>query len=176
MKLHLCCGKRDFGSDWIHIDMGDFPHVKYHDVTKLPFKDHSVDLIYCCHGIGYFDREEIIPVLIEWKRVLKSGGILRLATPDFYKIFQLSKRDSMRFISMIYGKWKVGDKFIYYKTGYDFFDLKDKLDFCGFNNINHYDWRKIEHSQFDDFSQAYIPHMDKDNGILISLNVQCKKP
>ena len=23
-KLHIGCGKRDFGKDWIHIDMADF--------------------------------------------------------------------------------------------------------------------------------------------------------
>jgi len=34
---------------------------------------------------------------------------------------------------------------------------------------------KTEHSEFDDCSQAYLPKMDKENGILISLNVQCSK-
>jgi len=27
IKLHLGCGWRDFGSDWIHIDGGDYPHL-----------------------------------------------------------------------------------------------------------------------------------------------------
>ena len=34
---------------------------------------------------------------------------------------------------------------------------------------------KHQHADVDDFSQAYIPHMDKENGILISLNVKCVK-
>ena len=38
-----------------------------------------------------------------------------------------------------------------------------------------YDWEQTEHSKFDDHSQAYIPHMDKENGTLISLNVECIK-
>ena len=42
-------------------------------------------------------------------------------------------------------------------------------------NVIEYDWRETEHSEFDDHSQAYIPHMDKDNGTLISLNVECIK-
>ena len=41
--------------------------------------------------------------------------------------------------------------------------------------IKKYNWRKTEHSMFDDHSQAYLPHMDKENGILISLNVECVK-
>lgn len=175
MKLHLCCGKRDFGPDWTHIDMADFPHVKYHDITKLPFEDNSADLIYCCHGIGYFDREEIIPILQEWKRVLKPGGVLRIATPDFDKVIKLSESNSMRFISMIYGKWDTGKGFIYYKTGYNFTSLWEVLWSCEFKNIFIYNWLETEHAKFDDFSQAYIPHMDKENGTLISLNIQCTK-
>ena len=31
------------------------------------------------------------------------------------------------------------------------------------------------HIDYDDYSQAYYPHMDKDNGILISLNVEAIK-
>ena len=67
---------------------------------------------------------------------------------------------------------------IYHKTTYDFAELASKfirvapLDFC---NINFYDWRETEHAQFDDHSQAYIPHMDKENGVLVSLNVECLK-
>lgn len=28
----------------------------------------------------------------------------------------------------------------------------------------------------NDFAQAYIPHMDKEHGVLISLNVECRRP
>jgi len=42
-------------------------------------------------------------------------------------------------------------------------------------NIKRYNWKDTEHSKIDDHSQAYLPHMDKDNGTLISLNVECIK-
>jgi hypothetical protein len=29
--------------------------------------------------------------------------------------------------------------------------------------------------EFDDHSQAYLPHMDKENGTLISLNIEAVK-
>ena len=38
-----------------------------------------------------------------------------------------------------------------------------------------WDWRKTEHSQFDDHSQAYLPKMNKEHGTLISLNVEAIK-
>ena len=28
----------------------------------------------------------------------------------------------------------------------------------------------------DDFAQAYIPYMDKEHGVLISLNAECRRP
>ena len=74
LKLHLGCGKRDFGPDWVHIDAADFPHVTYKSVTRLPYKDKTVDVIYASHLIAYFDRDEIIKVFNEWHRVLKPGG------------------------------------------------------------------------------------------------------
>jgi len=37
------------------------------------------------------------------------------------------------------------------------------------------DWEKTEHAIYDDHSQAYLPHMDKKNGTLISLNMECIK-
>ena len=64
---------------------------------------------------------------------------------------------------------------IYHKTTYDFDSLKLVLNKCGFTNIDYYDWGQTEHSNFDDHSQAYIPHMNKTNGTLISLNVEATK-
>jgi hypothetical protein len=68
-----------------------------------------------------------------------------------------------------------GKKFIYHKTVYDFKSLKKLLESAGFRNIHRYDWRKTIHRDYDNCSQAYIPHMDKKRGILISLNVEARK-
>ena len=58
------------------------------------------------------------------------------------------------------------------KTVYDYNSLSNVLLQTGYSGIERWDWRQTEHSQYDDHSQAYIPHMDKENGILISLNVE----
>jgi hypothetical protein len=77
---------------------------------------------------------------------------------------------------MFYGKWKINNELtVYHKTIYDFNSLKKVLENGGFKNIRLWDWKKAEHGKFDDYSQAYLPHMDKENGILISLNVECDK-
>lgn len=183
VRLNLGCWKRDFGPDWVHIDQCDLPHIQYHDVTKLPFEDDSVDLIYASHLIAYFDREEIVPVLEEWKRVLKPGGVLRLATPDFYKVCMMYYDDPDKsgryplefFLGMLYGKMQFESKTIYHKTTYDYTTLGGLLRNLGFKDVKRYNWRETEHAQFDDHSQSHLPHMAKENGTLMSLNVQCKK-
>ena len=77
--------------------------------------------------------------------------------------------------SELYGKMNMGSKIIYHKTTYNYNDLKTLLSECGFSKVNFYNWKNTEHSNFDDHSQAYIPHMDKENGTLISLNVEATK-
>ena len=178
IKLHLGCGKRNFGLDWVHIDGGDFSHLHSHDITKLPFENNSVDLIYSSHVLEYFDREEVTNVLKEWYRVLKIGGMLRVAVPDFKMMTTKYLIDGCEldlFLGPLYGKWSMGDKTIYHKTAYDFLSLKKVLQSNGFRGIQEYDWRNTEHSHIDDHSQSYLPHMDKENGTLMSLNIECYK-
>lgn len=177
-KINMGCGPRNFGEDWIHIDGGDYPHLDYRDITKLEFEDESVDLIYASHVIQYFDRDEVRKVLSEWKRVLKKGGVLRIAVPSFTNIvFQYFIKGVHlgKFLGLLYGKMKMGDKWIYHKTTYDFNGLYHVLIQAGFHAPCGWNWRETEHAQFDDHSQAYIPHMDKDNGTLISLNMEAIK-
>ncbi len=179
IKINMGCGWRNFGKDWIHIDGGEYDHLDYDNIVKLQnFEDNSVDLIYSSHVIEYFDREEVVELLTEWKRVIKPGGILRLAVPNFEIICKLyldSNYELEKFLGPLYGKMKMSGSNIYHKTTYDFKTLKYTLETSGFKEVKLYDWRKTEHANFDDHSQAYIPHLDKDKGILISLNVECKK-
>jgi hypothetical protein len=63
----------------------------------------------------------------------------------------------------------------FHHVAFDFKFLEKHLTKVGFKNIRRYDWRKTRHKDYDDFSQAYIPHMDKEHGILMSLNVEAEK-
>ena len=177
-KLNLGCGWRNFGEDWVHIDGGDYAHLDSHDITRLPYEDKSVDLIYASCVIEYFDREEVVDVLTEWLRVLRFGGKLRLSVPDFEVISDLYTRKDYSldlFLGPLYGKMSMGQNTIYHKTVYDYKSIETLLVDSGFNNIHRYNWRDTEHAQFDDHSQAYLPHMDKENGTLIQLNVEAEK-
>ena len=178
VKVNLGCGWRDFGKDWHHVDGGDYEHLNSKDIFNLPFDDNSVDLIYASHVIEYFDREEIVSVLELWKAKLKSGGKLRLAVPNFEVMSKLYSEGHYvldSFLGPLYGRMEMDGQTIYHKTAYDWNSLNNVLLQAGYSDIARWDWRQTEHSQYDDHSQAYIPHMDKENGILISLNVECVK-
>lgn len=153
------CGKRNFGPDWIHIDGQNYDHTVSSDIWLQAYKD--IDLIYCSHGIAYFDREEIIPLLKCWHSKLKPGGVLRLSTPDWEVLRSLS----VPLLGPLYGK--MNEPPIYHKTVWTQLDLSMALLCAGFKNIHRYDHTKTDHAQFDDHSAAYY------EGKLISLNIQC---
>ena len=41
--------------------------------------------------------------------------------------------------------------------------------------VERYEWRDVSHSNIDDFSQAYLPHMEKESGMLMSLDMEAIK-
>jgi len=178
-KVHLGCGKR-FLPGYIHVDVSDYSHVDFKtDVTSLEmFANESIGLIYASHVLEYFDRTEVVSVLKEWHRVLHPKGILRIAVPDFHKLIKVyeDSGDLDRVVGPLYGRWEIlPNRFIYHKTVYDYSSLYKILTNSGFHDIEYWDWSKVFtgiHAGFDDYSQAYYPHMDKENGLLISLNVQ----
>jgi len=141
-------------------------------------EDNSVDLIYSSHALTYLDMKDVGKALREWHRKLKSNGILRLAVDDFESIIKIYQKygDISRILGCLYGKWKVPcGGLIYQKSTYDFKSLKEILERVGFKNVRRYDWRDTIHRDYDDYSQSYIPHMDKISGTLMSLNVEAEK-
>ena len=176
MKLHLGCGKRHIPG-FVHIDAVDYPHVAHvATIDNLGFiGDDSVDLIYNCHVLEHFRRRDVKRVLVEWLRVLKPGGTLRLSVPDFAKLCEVYQRSGN--LELVIGPI-FGRQDYLYNIHYNMFDetsLKRQLIEAGYVNPQRYEWRATEHAHIDDFAQAYIPHMDRENGTLISLNVEAHK-
>jgi len=81
VKLHIGYGKNLFPS-WINIDIMRDVDLRI-DVRKgLLFEDNSVDFIYNEHFIEHLSADEAKSFFKECHRVLKPGGVLRIATPD----------------------------------------------------------------------------------------------
>ena len=183
VNLHLGCWHRHIPG-WVHVDLCDMPHIDHKTgIDDLPmFEDESVDLIYSSHSFEYFDRQQAAVVLAEWRRVLKPGGTLRLAVPDFEALTEVYRRAGKveAVVGPLYGRMEIstpeGPATLYHKTVYDYASLSTLLEANGFANVRRYDWRNTVHKDYDDHSQAYFPHMDKDGGLLISLNVEADRP
>jgi predicted SAM-dependent methyltransferase len=177
MKLHLGCGKK-YIKGFKHVDLLDYSHIDYKvSVDNLSFaKDNSVELIYASHVLEHFGRDEYEKVLDEWYRVLKIDGILRIAVPDFKSIVNYYNKtaDMESLLGLVVGGQKFGE-YDYHKMIFDEEFLKNKLKDVGFKSISKYEWRNVSHANVDDFSQAYLPHMDKKNGMLMSLNMEATK-
>src|SRR6185295_12356578 len=155
MKIHIGCGKRDFGTGWLHVDGEQYPHIKSNDVFLYDQHDRSADLIYASHFIEYFDRQEVKGLFAQWHRVLKRGGVLRLAVPDFYAMaaayFYSSNEFTLDdFLGPLYGRMIMGGNIIYHKTVYDQKSLEAVLSAAGFKKFRLWDFTKTEHAAFDD--------------------------
>ncbi|WP_077228756.1 class I SAM-dependent methyltransferase [Sphingomonas hengshuiensis] len=177
VKLHLGCGVKYFPG-WTHVDALAYPHVDHvGPVERLDFAENSsIEVIYGCHVLEHFGRNEYRDVLVEWYRVLrKPGGILRLAVPDFRACAELYVQGKLpRGLIDIMGLLVGGqrDQYDYHKVLFDEPSLTATLLEVGFQEVRHWDWRETEHAGPDDYSQSYLPHMDKTHGRLMSLNLE----
>lgn len=176
IKLHLGCGPK-YIPGYIHVDALNFPHVDVQGpVDILPFAaDQSVEMIYACHVLEHFGRHEVDTILAEWFRVLKPGGVLRIAVPNFRAAAELYMSGTLPrglydVMGLVVGGQK--DEYDYHKVAFDEDTLTARLKSVGFTTVRPWDWRATEHADMDDYSQAYIPHMDKTNGKLVSLNIE----
>ena len=174
-KLHLGCGVKHLPG-WFHVDALDYPHVDHQgpvdDLSFIP--DGEVELIYACHVLEHFGRKTYKAVLAEWRRVLKPGGVLRLAVPDYAACARLYLSGRLvRGLEDVRGLMVGGqrDKYDFHGMVFDEPDLTVALKEAGFREVRRWDWRTTEHAHMDDYSQAYLPHMDKENGTLVSLNL-----
>jgi predicted SAM-dependent methyltransferase len=88
--LNLGCGQR-FHTAWTNLDLVPaHPSIRRFDVAQpLPFEDAVFDAVYHSHLLEHLPRAQALPFLCECRRVLKPGGILRLAIPNLEAIARL---------------------------------------------------------------------------------------
>ncbi|MCG3148411.1 MAG: hypothetical protein PCFJNLEI_01854 [Verrucomicrobiae bacterium] len=85
--LNLGCGKR-FHPAWINVDfVVTGPGVREHDLrTGIPFGAGTFDVVYHSHVLEHFSQEQGRLFLGECLRVLRPGGLIRVAVPDLERI------------------------------------------------------------------------------------------
>jgi len=95
IKLHLGCG-RNLLDGWINTDFNTakFRGSDFLDVTeKFPYDDNSVDYVFSEHMIEHISYQDGKFMIEESFRVLKSGGKIRISTPDLKFLINLYTED-----------------------------------------------------------------------------------
>ena len=95
IKLHLGCG-RNLLDGWINTDFNTakFSGSDFLDVTeKFPYDDNSVDYVFSEHMIEHISYQDGKFMIEESFRVLKSGGKIRISTPDLKFLINLYTED-----------------------------------------------------------------------------------
>jgi ubiquinone/menaquinone biosynthesis C-methylase UbiE len=176
MKLHLGCGNKRI-EGFINIDCRYLPAVdRVENIRFLrSFENDSAELIYASHVLEHFSRWEYKQCLQRWYDILQPGGVARIAIPDFEKICEhYNKFKDLRILSgILYGGQDYVENNHFWC--WDFKQIEKDLTDVGFKAVERYNWWETEHAHVDDCSQAYLPHMDKDNGMLMSLNIEAVK-
>jgi SAM-dependent methyltransferase len=179
-KLHIGCGKNYLppSEGWVNHDL--FSVVKadvYADMSALPFERRSFDLVYSSHCLEHCHRHSVVATLAHWYDLLKPGGTIRLAVPNFAAIcaHYAIHEDIKILMGLLYGGQTTAKN--YHTTSFDEHYLRELLTSVGFVNVRWWDWRLTEHAAWDDYASCYLPHMQKDNGgRLMSLNLEADRP
>lgn len=107
--------------DFLNMDIDQHDGVDIvGDISDLSrFEDNSIPVIYASHVLEHVGFHKTIPTLREWYRVLRPGGILYLAVPDFARCVELYQTFGL---SDWHVRYLMGDQL--YKTAYhhDLFD------------------------------------------------------
>lgn len=176
MKLHIGCGNK-YLAGYRHLDARSYPHVDYvAQANNLNmFEDGTIEEIYACHILEHFPRKSITEVLKEWSRVLMPGGVMRIAVPDFEEITNEYQKsgDLNAVMGLLYGGQDY--EYNFHFQAFDFRRLKGLLEEAGMTSVQRYRWQDFLPEGYDDFSRAYLPHMDFEHGRLMSLNVIAEK-
>ncbi|CCO23680.1 class I SAM-dependent methyltransferase [Maridesulfovibrio hydrothermalis] len=88
--LNLGCGQT-WHRDWVNIDFKSTgPEVTGHDLTSgLPYDDGEFDAVYSSHLLEHFNKSFAPQFVSDCFRVLKNGGVFRVAVPDLETITRL---------------------------------------------------------------------------------------
>lgn len=177
IKLNLGCGnKKIYAFTNIDIRSDVNPDVIDDCFKLLTFETNSVDLIFTAHMLEHANRKNALLALKRWYELLKKDGEIYIAVPDLEKVFEhyIFYKDLRYLQGFLYGGQKYDD-YDYHYTGYDEKTLKEDLLSVGFKSAERYDWKETEWSYIDSYEQAYFPHLRKNDGVLMSLNMKAIK-
>lgn len=134
MKLNLGCGKNIL-TGWENHDVDV-------DISKpLPWQVGTVDFIFCEHCVEHIAYYQAIDFFLECHRVLKPGGMLRIAVPSLEQIRWCKDQGYFQFTTRFHDKGATLRGAMYsilnnfgHKTAWTDGLLESTLYYAGFDN------------------------------------------
>jgi predicted SAM-dependent methyltransferase len=130
IKLNLGSGSQPL-PDFINLDIKN-----NNSIFPLDYPNNFVDEIRASHILEHFSYGESINALKEWTRVLKPGGTLKIAVPDFAIIaeaFSNGMNDKRLMESYCMGGQT--DEYDYHKSIWHMEKICNMLDVIGYENM-----------------------------------------
>lgn len=88
-KMQIGCGP-NFFEGWLNTDIDSNDRIAYLNAgASFPIESDSFDFVYSEHLFEHLKVEQQLNMLSESYRILKKGGILRIATPNIDFLFSV---------------------------------------------------------------------------------------
>jgi predicted SAM-dependent methyltransferase len=150
-RLNWGCGTNP-DAGWINSDIkeGAGIDLSCNILEGLPLADGSIDYVVSIHALPELCFPGIVPALTELRRVLRPGGLLRLALPDLDRgIRAYLEGDGDYFLVPDEDARSIGAKFIvqmlwygYSKTVFNYDFTAELLERAGFVDIQRCGYRQ----------------------------------
>ena len=130
IRLNLGSGTQPLPG-YLNLDIDD-----NNPVYPLSYENNSVDEIRASHILEHFSICDSIDVICEWHRVLKAGGELKIAVPDFALIaeaFLNGLNPNLRYEEYLMGGQT--DEYDYHKSLWTEDKLRSILTCLGYTDI-----------------------------------------
>lgn len=170
-KLNIGCGHNGLPG-WLNTDFfPEIPNVAHFNATKpFPLPSETFDYVFCEHMIEHVTYGDGLKVLSECHRVLKSGGKIRVSTPDLKFLIDLYT-DGKSALQSDYVDWSAtkwvasgvkSDTFVInnfvrawgHKFIYDRKTLNRSLEVTGFGNIEPFAIRQSNDAELRNLENA----------------------
>jgi SAM-dependent methyltransferase len=141
VAYNLGCGKKKW-TGWIGVDISEEADLRC-DLRTLDIDTETADAIAAIHVLEHFYVWEALDLILEWKRVLKPGGVMILELPCFDKIFdyiaecRVQNQPMEMFMTWLplFGDPKHMDEAMCHKWGYTASMAVNLLDAAGMREI-----------------------------------------
>lgn len=169
VKVNLGCGFHIL-KGWRNHDNGshipDSPEFFRTDIRKtLPYNDNTVQFILAEHILEHLTFREAIDFLAECKRILRPGGIIRIAVPALDRIMKLDGAYEAFLSLMLVPPPKNRKETVHtvlaswgHQSAYTTESLKIVLWSCGFLDIKDREYGKSDHIELQEIDGHATTH------------------